>query len=323
MNNSNKNTTGIILIAVATILFGTMETALKYFCAGFHPIQILFIRYLVTGLFLMPVSHQLLKKENKTVSRRDWMLLFILGFCGIAVSMTMYQLALVFIEASVVGIIYACNVVFTAGLAYVVLKEKITKARIIALGLDVIGLVLIIRPWQLYLNPVGIVLALCSMLIFVIYSVCGKRLIERVGGVTMTCYAFLFGCVGMLIYMAVGNIESVGNALIDMGLDTFAFIPIIKGINLSNIGTLFIVCIIFTAMGNGAYFAALGLMRAQDVGLIFMFKPILASIAGYVVLHETLGLHKLIGLAIVFTGSVLYLFGDAIAKKKGKLWEKS
>ena len=66
---------GYLYIAVTTLLFSSMEVALKLISGQFNPIQLNFSRFLVGGLVLIPFAVRELKKrganENSTVRIGD------------------------------------------------------------------------------------------------------------------------------------------------------------------------------------------------------------------------------------------------------------
>lgn len=112
---------------------------------------------------------------------------------GIAVSMSLYQLSVTRIQASVVGVLFSSNPVFVTLFAFLLLHETISKNQIAGLVLDVAGIVLIIQPWHLRLDALGVVYVLLATLLFALYGVCGKRQCARFGGIVVTCFGFLFG----------------------------------------------------------------------------------------------------------------------------------
>ena len=57
---------GYLYIAVTTLLFSSMEVALKLFSGQFNPIQLNFSRFLVGGLVLIPFAVRELKKRGIT-----------------------------------------------------------------------------------------------------------------------------------------------------------------------------------------------------------------------------------------------------------------
>ena len=56
---------GYLYIAVTTLLFSSMEVALKLISGQFNPIQLNFSRFVVGGLVLIPFAVRELKKRGR------------------------------------------------------------------------------------------------------------------------------------------------------------------------------------------------------------------------------------------------------------------
>ena len=173
---------GYLYIAVTTLLFSSMEVALKLISGQFNPIQLNFSRFLVGGLVLIPFAVRELKKRGRKLDGKALGSFALLGLMGIAVSMSLYQLSVTRIQASVVGVLFSSNPVFVTLFAFLLLHETISKNQVAGLVLDVAGIVLIIQPWNLKLDTLGVVYVLLATLLFALYGVCGKRQCARFGG---------------------------------------------------------------------------------------------------------------------------------------------
>ena len=147
---------GYLYILITTLLFSSMEVALKCIAGQLNPIQLNFSRFLVGGLVLVPLAVRELKKRRLSLDGRALGTFALLGLMGIAVSMSLYQLAVARVQASVVGVLFSSNPVFVTLFAFLLLREKISKNQILGLALDVIGIVLIIQPWHLKLDALGV-----------------------------------------------------------------------------------------------------------------------------------------------------------------------
>lgn len=96
-----------IYVALATILFSTMEIALKYIAGEFNPIQLTFARFFVGGLVLLPFAWSQLKKHGDKLTKKVVAHFALLGFLGVFISMTFYQLAVFNTKASVVAVLFS------------------------------------------------------------------------------------------------------------------------------------------------------------------------------------------------------------------------
>ena len=116
---------GYLYIAITTILFSSMEIALKSISTIFNPIQLTFERFFVGGLVLLPFAIKSIKSRNISINKEDIKQFFLLGFICVVVSMIFYELAVIYTKASVVGVIFSCNPIFVMIFAYLFLKEEI------------------------------------------------------------------------------------------------------------------------------------------------------------------------------------------------------
>ena len=226
---------GYLYIAVTTLLFSSMEVALKLISGQFNPIQLNFSRFLIGGLVLIPFAVRELKKRGRKLDGKALGSFALLGLMGIAVSMSLYQLSVTRIQASVVGVLFSSNPVFVTLFAFLLLHETISKNQIAGLVLDVAGIVLIIQPWHLRLDALGVVYVLLATLLFALYGVCGKRQCARFGGIVVTCFGFLFGAAEMIAIAGLTHIPALSAGLTAAGLDTFASIPFFTGYTLTNL----------------------------------------------------------------------------------------
>lgn len=68
-----------VFIAAATILFSTIEIALKAIAGDFSPMQLTMTRFLVGGIFLIPFALRAMKKRRLRFLAKDLRFLHFLG----------------------------------------------------------------------------------------------------------------------------------------------------------------------------------------------------------------------------------------------------
>lgn len=61
---------GYLFILTTAFLFGTMETALKFFGSLFHPIQITVLRFFIGGFMLLPLARAALKTHGAVLTKK-------------------------------------------------------------------------------------------------------------------------------------------------------------------------------------------------------------------------------------------------------------
>lgn len=310
---------GYMYITLTTLIFSTMEIALKLVSNNFNPIQLTFTRFFIGGLFLLPFAIVSLHKKQKYLSKKDLLYFAFLGLLGIVISMCLYQLAILTTKASVVAVLFSCNPVFVTILAFLLLKENIHKSNVLALILEIIGSLIIIDPFNTKLNIFGVVLTMASTLIFALYGVYGKRKCLKFGGIVVTCFGFIFGSLEMLILIGLSNISYISNIFANNNvLSIFSSIPLFTGYSMQTLPVIIYICIINTGLGFAFYFKAMEETSAQTTSLVFFFKPILAPILALILLHEVIPFNMIIGIVFILLGSLSSIIPDLLIKKSMK-----
>ncbi|MDC7125844.1 MAG: DMT family transporter [Spirochaetales bacterium] len=311
---------GYLYIFFTTILFSTMEIALKTIVGVFNPIQINIIRFGIGGLFLLPFAIRALKNKEQKLKVNDFLFFSLTGFIGIIVSMTFYQLAIVVSKASIVAIIFSCNAVFVIPFAFLILKEKIEPHIIISTLISLSGIVAIMNPFNLSWSfMTGIILALIAAVMFALYGVIGKTRSSTYGGLVTTCFSFIMATIEMLILITLSHVPTIANLLISSDFGIFANIPIIKGIALSNIPTLAYVSFFVTGLGYTFYFLAIERTSASLAALVFYIKPALAPILALLILKEDITQNTLVGICFIVIGSTIAFIGNTKSSTKVKV----
>ena len=188
---------GYLFIALATLFFSTMEIALKEVAGLFNPVQLNLTRFLIGGLVLIPFARRMLRKRGVRIDGPSFVKLAGLGFLGIVVSMTLYQLAVENTNASVVAVLFSCNPVFVLVFAGLILRTQILRQHVMALVLECLGILILINPLNTSISTAGITFTLLSTAVFALYAVLGTKMCAKYSGVVVTCGSFLFASLEM------------------------------------------------------------------------------------------------------------------------------
>lgn len=306
---------GYLYITFATILFSTMEIALKSVAGQFHPIQLTLTRFLIGGIFLIPFAILALKKKQIRIDSKSLWYFSLLGLIGVVISMTFYQLAVENAKASVVAVLFSSNPVFVMLLAYFILREAIYKRNLVSLFFEILGIWVIINPFHTEISVAGISFTLLATITFALYGVFGKKKCQEYGGIVVTCCSFLFGSLEMLLLVLLSNIKLIGSNLSAMGLNVFSNIPLLSGYTSDNFLIMLYIAIGVTGGGFAFYFLAMEATSANTASLIFFFKPALAPILAFLILHEIIPIRMIIGILLILFGSIVSLYPNLIASK--------
>ena len=307
---------GYLYIAIAVVMFTSFEVVLKFIAGQINSVQLTLCRFAIGFLFLLPIALNTLKKRGKQLDRSSVAYFALLGLVGIALCMPVLHMAVSYTNSSVAAVMFSCNPVFVTVLAYFLLKEPIKPRHIVALALEVLGTVVIISPWDTKLNMTGVFLALLSTLLFSLYGVMGKRKVAEFGGAVVTCFSFLFGSLIVLAFILLTHIPVVAQLFQDMGLSSFANIPVFTGYTLQNLPYVLFVSVGVAGIGFCAYFLAMEYQPASVVSLVYFFKPALSPLLAWMVHGEEISQSMLIGVTLIVVGSLCSIIPGIIEAKR-------
>ncbi|CAG9000926.1 MAG: hypothetical protein CENE_02933 [Candidatus Celerinatantimonas neptuna] len=304
---------GYFYILCATILFSSMEIALKMVAADFNPIQMTFLRFVIGTIILWPLARRDLAKRGITFERSHIPFFLWTGFLCVVVSMTFFQLAIMYTHAATVAILFSCNAVFVIPLACLFLNEKINFIGLVSIALSLIGMVFIIDPENLQ-HARGIILSLLSAATFALYGIFGQKGRKKYGysGLSLTYFSFLAGCIEMFLLMCVSHSHEVAQILLRDGLNQFAYIPFLKDVNWHTAIALIYLGVFVTGMGYSCYFLAMEETSASTASMVFFIKPALAPILALIILGEALTENIVVGILCIVAGSCLTFVAHGI-----------
>nr|WP_311407894.1 DMT family transporter [Liquorilactobacillus uvarum] len=307
----------IIYVLISTLMFSSMEIALKVAGATFNPIQLNLIRFFIGSLVLLPIANKSLKQSKRVLTKKDWTLFLITGFLCVIVSMSLFQLAVVSTKASTVAVLFSCNPVFALLFAFLILHERLGRANLMAVVISIIGLLIIIDPAHLS-RPVGIILALLSAVTFGFYSIVSRYGSTKRGlnGIVMTCYTFIAGTAELLVLSWLTHIPSIALWLgKSSSMSGFKDLPIIQNITFSSLPMLFYLGVCVTGGGFAFYFLAMERSNVSTASLVFFIKPGLAPILAAILIGEKISILTIIGIVVILIGSVVTFVGNKVKEE--------
>lgn len=298
---------GVVYIVLATFFFSTVEIALKGVAGQFNAVQLNLVRFFFGGLALLPFAVRTLRKRNAKLTFDSYIWFAVLGFIGMVVSMTFFQLAVENTRASVVAVLFSCNPVFVLLFAWLILRVSIHRQHIIALVLECLGVVVLINPLNTSISTEGLVFSMMATISFALYAVLGTRQCARYSGVVVTCGSFLFSCVEMLILIALSHIDAVSSFLIAHHLEVFADIPLLTGYTWQNSLIMAYICIGVTGGGYVFYFMAMEETSPMKASLVYFFKPALTPVMAMFILGDPIPFNMVAGIVLILLGSFVSL----------------
>lgn len=305
-----------LYIAISTLMFSSMEIALKMAGSAFNPIQLNLIRFFIGAVVLLPFALSALKQTGRKLVGADWRLFGLTGLVCVIISMSLYQLAITVDQASTVAVLFSCNPVFALLFSYLILHERLGRSNLISVVISVIGLLIIVNPAHLT-NGLGLVLAIASAITFGLYSIVSRygSVKRGLNGLTMTCFTFFAGAFELLLIALITKIPVVASGLRSIGLRQFAAIPVLTNVNMTYFWLLFFIGVCVTGGGFAFYFLAMEQTDVSTASLVFFIKPGLAPILAAMILHEKILPTTIVGIVVILIGSVVTFVGNRFKER--------
>lgn len=278
-------------VIMAAFLFGTMEIALKIAGSSIDSFQLTAVRFFIGGLLLLPFAIKEMRDNDIRLDIKQFLYLGLVGIICIPVSMLIFQIGVLKSNAATASVLISMNTLFTLIFARIIDNEKISRNKIIAIFVGIVGALFMIKPWDMQEGNtvLGVVLVLIGAAAFGLYTVMGKKATDQVGIFVQTSFSFIEGS----IVLAVINLI-IGK-------------PIIAGINMDNILPVLYVSVFVTGLGYLFYFIAIKYSNAVTGSVTFFIKPAIAPILAVLILHESIYWNSIVGIILVLIASFVNL----------------
>ena len=181
-----KRLIGILLIAISAASFGTLAIFGRYaYADGMDIFTVLFIRFGISAVFMTFVL--LLRKEHFP---RGQILAQLVGMgaLGYVCQSFLYLTAIKYASTGLVALLLYLYPMFVFILSVMILHEKISSVKIIALVLALVGSALTVDPNGGQL--IGALMAIGAALIYSIYIIVGTNVMKHVSAVQSSAIIF-------------------------------------------------------------------------------------------------------------------------------------
>ena len=288
------NLRGIVSLLLAVVLFSTIEVASKLMqsgggVAGQYPFWLAALRFVITGIVLAYPAWVQLRSKNISLTRHDVLVLSGLGVLGVTLMSSLYHLAITFLPANIAALVFCCNPVFVVLFAPLVLPEKITARKLLAVAICLGGIAVLAVDRSDGISLIGLLLMLVACIIFALYTVLFKKVTPRYGALPVTAFAGLIG--GFLIVPFAVKFEGVPFA-------SYAMADWVGIIYLALIGTALAYFLLVYGISH---------VEASIGSMTFFLKPFLAALFAWIILGEKLTLPMLIAGALILIGMTVAL----------------
>lgn len=281
----------ILMMLVAIIVWALAFPFIKIGLKELSFINLTIMRFLIVCIILIVIF--LLKSEwFSKLQKKDIIPIFLLGFFGVMV----YHFGLNYGEQTIspgaASLIIATIPVFIVILAIIFLKEKIRLKKLLGIIVALAG-VIIISIWGTEDTSIEIKYIYAALAVLIaaimgaIYTIAGKKLLERYNGLSLTVYAMLFGSLGLIPFLSRSLIEEVSTLSIN-GWIAVLFLGAFS-----------------TVIGYVIWYIALEIKTASEISIYLYAIPVVSTIVSYFVFDDKITLLFILGGFLVIIGLVI------------------
>lgn len=280
------------MVLAAGTLWGTMGIFVrKLGTYGFSSIQIASLRIIFGALIFLAVV-AIWKRSLLKIKVRDIGLFLGMGLVSLLLFTICYFTTISIASLSVAAILLYTSPIWVMLMSLVCFKEKMTKRKVLAVAMAFGGCILVSGiggDTQLSVRAIGI--GLMSAVGYGLYSIFGTYALRKYPPLTVTTYAFVCGGIGALF---------VCNP-----------VDIVDKIQKSEESIFLVFLILLTAFVTAVlpyllYTMGLAAMRASSAAIMASIEPVMATIAGVVVFHESMTVTAFVGILLVL-GAIVVL----------------
>ena len=287
----NKTLFGILCGLGAAAIWGGMYVVSKVVLDVIPPFTLVSLRLLLGSLTLVLI---LLWRGRPTLTRSQVLNILGVGLVGYGISLSLQFLGTKLSTAANGSLVTSATPAFVLLFAWLILKERITTRRLLALGLATLGVIAVIDPRYAQLNTdlfLGNLLLIGAALTWALYSVLVRKVTQSIDVLGFSLLAFIGG-LPITVPAAAWEWNTVGIGAITPGI----------------IGGVLFLGIISTALAMMLWNLAFLVLDASQASLTFFAQPVVGTLLGWGFLGEQItplfligGL--LIGLGLVISGT--------------------
>jgi drug/metabolite transporter (DMT)-like permease len=181
-----KTWVGVGLVVISAAGFGTLGILGRYaYADGFDVLTILFLRFSLSAVIMAVV---LAGRRERLPQGRTLLWLAGMGAIGYVGQAFAYFTALKYASAGLVALLLYLYPAFVAILSAIRLRETITRPKVIALGLALVGTALTVGPAGGQL--LGIIFAVSAAAIYSVYILIGAHVMKQVSAIQSSTVIF-------------------------------------------------------------------------------------------------------------------------------------
>jgi|SRR3989344_5416402 len=293
-----KETLGTLFAVCTAIFSGIAIPANKVFVVSIDPVVFTALRSIIIGIIFLGLARwqsnkNTIKKKKKARFAVSWKYLAAIAAIGGAFAFLLFFTGLKLTTAGRAAFLHKTLPLYVAILAFLFLKEKITRKYSAAMLLMIIGIVSIyatsVSPADLWMNPqLGDILVISATFLWAVENVIARKAMVNGEKNFVVSFARMFfgGLILFGVVLLTGKIDAVlaltNQQLLNIGISTI----------------LLFAYVFF-------YYLSLKLINVSKAASLLLLAPVVSLLLGVAFLGEPAPLTQLAGSVLILIGAYL------------------
>jgi drug/metabolite transporter (DMT)-like permease len=281
---------GVVMVVGATVCWGTMATVAKLLFRdqGVAPLFLVVVRAYLATLILFAVLGAMAPGHLR-IDARMFRAAAIVGVGGLLTNNFLYFEAIHLTSVATALLLQYQAPVLVALYALLVQHQRLSSRLGLSLVLTVTGCALVVRvydPAAIRLNLVGVLAGLGTAFAFAFYILTSRAALRFMRPWTLVAYGYLAASVAWLPVVPPWRLVSAG-----FPMETW--------------GSFLAIATFGTVIPFGLFISGLRHLPPAQASILAMLEPVVAAMAAYLILGETLLPLQLVGGGLVLAGVTL------------------
>ena len=278
-----SNRKGALMVILAGTCWGSISIFINYLsAAGLDTMQIAFLRQMFAAIIFTLIL--LVRDRTKFHIRMiDLWLLVLCGLIGGVLFNALYFYTIVNSRASIAVVLLYTSPVFVMIMARIFFKERITRNKLVALMLTVIGCVFVTGiVGEGYTPPaVAILTGVLTGFSYALINILTSIAVKRNDPETVTLYTLVFSFLFLIPF-------SGGSSLLKLCSKN----PMVPAV-------AFLMCLVTSVVAQYAFSVGLKMIESGRAAIYGATEPIVGTLIGILIFHEESNPLKITGIVMV------------------------
>jgi drug/metabolite transporter (DMT)-like permease len=286
-----KETLGTILALLTAVISGISIPLNKIFVVYMEPAVFTAVRALIIGLIFLAFAGWQSRRSKKPFKKVPWKYLIVIGLIGGGLAFLLYFSGLSLTTSSRAAFLHKTLPIYTSVLAFIFLKEKVSRRQSVGLLAMLAGTFLLvygqIDPSQFWTNPqLGDMLVLAATMLWGVENVLAKYALIKDESNLVVSFARMF--IGSLFLFAAVLALGKTGALLSLAPEQLVNVLISTGLLFG-----YVFC----------YYWSIKLINVSKASILLLLAPVITLFIGVYAFGEPLPWLQRIGSVIILAGA--------------------